>query len=114
MKLILSISGGGIRGLIPAIILKEIERRTGKKISDMFDLISGNSTGGIIAYPFCLFLLKIQKPKYSAESIVKMYEKFGKRNFQQNFFQRKVLSLDGLISPKYSGKTFRKTTKALF
>jgi patatin-like phospholipase/acyl hydrolase len=46
---VLSIDGGGIRGIIPAMILAEIEDRTGKPIAEMFDLIAGTSTGGILA-----------------------------------------------------------------
>ena len=46
---ILAIDGGGIRGMIPAIVLAEIERRTGRRAADMFDLIAGTSTGGILA-----------------------------------------------------------------
>jgi patatin-like phospholipase/acyl hydrolase len=46
---ILSIDGGGIRGLIPAIILDYIETTTGKPISQLFHLITGTSTGGILA-----------------------------------------------------------------
>lgn len=48
---ILSIDGGGIRGILPAAILAEYERRHlgGRSIGDHFDLIAGTSTGGIIA-----------------------------------------------------------------
>ena len=46
---ILSLDGGGIRGLLQIEILSEIERRTGKKITDLFDIIMGTSTGGIVA-----------------------------------------------------------------
>ncbi len=46
---VLAIDGGGIRGLIPALVLAEIERRTGRRIAEMFDLIAGTSTGGILA-----------------------------------------------------------------
>ena len=46
---ILSIDGGGIRGIIPAMILADIERRTGHRIAEMFDMIAGTSTGGILA-----------------------------------------------------------------
>jgi len=49
MKKVLSIDGGGIRGIIPAMILAEIERRTGKLTSELFDLVAGTSTGGILA-----------------------------------------------------------------
>ncbi|WP_293296142.1 MULTISPECIES: patatin-like phospholipase family protein [unclassified Microcoleus] len=46
---ILSIDGGGIRGIIPAMILAEIEKRTNRAIWQMFDLIVGTSTGGMLA-----------------------------------------------------------------
>ncbi len=46
---ILSLDGGGIRGLIQIEILSEIERQTGKRITELFDWIIGTSTGGVIA-----------------------------------------------------------------
>ena len=46
---ILSIDGGGIRGLIPALIIRRLEQASGRRVSDMFDLIAGTSTGGILA-----------------------------------------------------------------
>lgn len=48
---ILSIDGGGIRGILPAAILTLLEQRylNGRSAGDYFDLITGTSTGGIIA-----------------------------------------------------------------
>ena len=48
---ILSLDGGGIKGLFPATVLAELERRylDGRSIASCFDLITGTSTGGIIA-----------------------------------------------------------------
>lgn len=48
---ILSLDGGGIRGVYPATILAELERKftSPRKIGEFFDLIAGTSTGGIIA-----------------------------------------------------------------
>ena len=46
---VLAIDGGGIRGIIPAIILEAFEQALGKPLHEAFDLIAGTSTGGIIA-----------------------------------------------------------------
>lgn len=46
---ILSMDGGGMKGLATVQILKQIEQGTGKRIHEMFDLICGTSTGGMLA-----------------------------------------------------------------
>lgn len=46
---ILSIDGGGIRGLIPAVLLDSLERATGAPTRDHFDFVAGTSTGAILA-----------------------------------------------------------------
>jgi patatin-like phospholipase/acyl hydrolase len=46
---ILCIDGGGVRGIIPARILQDIEERTGKPIAELFDMVGGPSTGAIVA-----------------------------------------------------------------
>ena len=48
MKKILQIDGGGIRGIIPAVILSYLEEKCGKPLCQCFDLITGTSTGAII------------------------------------------------------------------
>jgi predicted acylesterase/phospholipase RssA len=47
--IILAIDGGGIRGIIPAYILTQLEQQTKRWCYEMFDMIGGTSTGGIIA-----------------------------------------------------------------
>ena len=49
MKRVLSIDGGGIKGVFPAAFLADVEAAIGEPIVDYFDLIVGTSTGGIIA-----------------------------------------------------------------
>ena len=46
---VLSIDGGGIIGIAPAAILSEIERVTQQSIAKLFDLITGTSSGGVLA-----------------------------------------------------------------
>lgn len=45
---VLSIDGGGTRGFIVLYMLAILEKMTGRKVSDLFDLIVGTSTGGLI------------------------------------------------------------------
>ena len=49
MRKVLSIDGGGIRGIIPSLVLDYLERESSKPISELFDLCVGTSSGGIIA-----------------------------------------------------------------
>ncbi|BET29212.1 patatin-like phospholipase family protein [Wolbachia pipientis] len=84
-KYILSVDGGGIRGIIPAIVLAEIEYRTKKPISQIFDLMVGTSTGGIIVAGLC-------NKQYSALDLVDLYQKDGPHIFKSSFFRRSIFS----------------------
>ncbi|WP_353270574.1 patatin-like phospholipase family protein [Wolbachia endosymbiont (group A) of Hedychridium roseum] len=88
IKYILSVDGGGIRGIIPAIILAEIEKRTRKRVAEIFDLIAGTSTGGIVVAGLC----KKDKPQYSANDLVEFYREYGPYIFKSSFFRRSILS----------------------
>jgi len=80
---ILSIDGGGIRGIIPATILAHIEKQfPGKKIADLFDYVAGTSTGGIIA----LGITKKDKTISPADFIDIYAGPDGRKIFKQKFF----------------------------
>jgi patatin-like phospholipase/acyl hydrolase len=99
MKKILSIDGGGIRGVIPAIILAEIESRTHKSIASTFDLLAGTSTGGILS----LGLGKKDgqgRPQYSAKDLLRLYSERGREIFSRSFW-RGVSSVGGVAQEKY-------------
>lgn len=99
MQRVLSIDGGGIRGIIPAMVLAEIERRTRKRIAEMFDLIAGTSTGGILA----LGLTKPGEngePEYSAQTLIELYETEGRNIFSIPVWHR-LYSAGGLAEEKY-------------
>lgn len=90
----LAIDGGGIRGLIPTIVLAEIERRTGRGIASLFDLIAGTSTGGIIA---CA--LTMPKPM-TAEQVADIYVKDGPKIFNRTL-RKTITSVGGLLDEVY-------------
>ncbi len=98
---ILSLDGGGIRGIIPGEILVALENKlqdkTGDKkarIPDYFDLIAGTSTGGILT---CSMLYPDKnnpgRPLYDADDSVKMYIKKGDDIFDPKSF--------GILHEKY-------------
>jgi patatin-like phospholipase/acyl hydrolase len=70
---ILSIDGGGIRGVFPAHILKCMSERLGIRISEHFDMISGTSTGSIIAAAVVC--------RVNPTEIVNMYKEHGRAIF---------------------------------
>lgn len=49
MRRILTIDGGGVRGIIPAVLLAALERSTGRLTRDSFDFVGGTSTGAVLA-----------------------------------------------------------------
>ena len=51
---LLSIDGGGTRGLVPSLIIEHIEKKCGCPVHELFDLVGGTSTGGIIALGTCV------------------------------------------------------------
>jgi patatin-like phospholipase/acyl hydrolase len=96
---VLSIDGGGIRGLIPALVLAEIERRTGRRIAEMFDLIAGTSTGAIIA---CALVVRGPDgtPAHTAEEVADLYVTEGPNIFDTSLI-KEITSVGGLIDERY-------------
>lgn len=103
---VLSIDGGGIRGIIPALVLEEVERRAGRRVFELFDLIAGTSTGAILACALCA------PDALPASRVVALYEEEGPEIFDRSIFQR-IRSADGLLDEKYDSAALDRTL-ALF
>lgn len=98
---VLSLRGGGIKGLIPAVILAEFERLTGRPVREQFDLIVGTSTGGILALALAAGI--------PASRIVEMYQEHGPRIFKRRWRHR-----FGLLGPKYDIENLRFVLEGVF
>ena len=101
---ILCVDGGGMRGLISALVLAELERRLAAalgrpseevRIADRFHLLAGTSTGGLIA-------LALAGPeRLPAAELASFYTEDGPRIFHRGPLQ-KLRSAWGLAAPKYT------------
>ena len=105
---ILCVDGGGIRGLIPALVIAELERRIQARttpqarISDYFHMFGGTSTGGLVA----LSLTapdpdKPGRPAVSADLLARFYTEDGPKIFHRSVWQ-KLITLWGWLGPKYT------------
>jgi predicted acylesterase/phospholipase RssA len=94
---VLAIDGGGIRGLIPALVLAEIERRSRRPIAGLFDLVAGTSTGAVLA---CA--LTRPNPMTAAQAAA-LYEREGPQVFDRSLV-KKITSLGGLIDERYDAR----------
>lgn len=116
-KRILSLDGGGIRGALTLGMLKKMEDLARSKtqndklvLGDYYDLISGTSTGAIIAC--CLAIGK------SVDEITELYLGLGKEIFgkgrKHKFFKRHWTSLRAIFNENYSSKNLEKYLQATF
>jgi|21_taG_2_1085346.scaffolds.fasta_scaffold05487_6 patatin-like phospholipase/acyl hydrolase len=111
---VLSIDGGGIRGIVPGTIMVEAEREFGIKVADYFDLIAGTSTGGILTCAYlCPSDTDATKPKFTAEEVVGLYFNKGKQIFDDPFMH-KLSSVWGIISAKFPERGIDEALKEYF
>jgi patatin-like phospholipase/acyl hydrolase len=96
---VLSIDGGGIRGILATMVLTELERRTDKPIADLFDFIAGTSTGGLVALGLTV-PGDDGRPRYTARQIMKLYEVFGPRVFSRSVWHQ-IRAVGNLADGKY-------------
>lgn len=115
MKKILTIDGGGIRGIIPGQVLvaleKKLQDRTGNpnaRLAEFFDFFAGTSTGAILA---CICLCPSredpQKARFSAQQAVDLYMQHGEEIFNVNLWQ-KIKAANGYLDEKYTAVALEK------
>ncbi len=118
---ILSIDGGGIRGVIPGQVVVQLEKKLQKfsgnphaRVSEYFDLMAGTSTGGILT---CVYLCPDdddpKKSRFSASDAVDLYNKKGGRIFDLPFLH-KLRTAGGVFDEKYPAGTMEELLKEYF
>lgn len=82
---ILSIDGGGIRGIIPGVALAALEEVAGRPIHELFDLVAGTSTGGILALGLtCPRADDPARARYTAREMAELYQEHGPDIFRMS------------------------------
>jgi patatin-like phospholipase/acyl hydrolase len=116
---ILSIDGGGIRGILPGEILVSLEHKLkvqsgnpDARIGDFFDLIAGTSTGAVLGAAY-IFPNKEGRPKFSAQEAVNIYFKEGDKVFNGGIWPY-LDKLRLLKEEKYSTHELEKILKKYF
>ena len=118
---VLSIDGGGIRGIIPAKVIVKIEellqqysQNPETRISDYFDLIAGTSTGSILAALYlCPYEIGGTKVKYSAQEALDLYLNYGADIFERSW-KTQTIDYFGLGSPLYKADKLEQMLDAYF
>ncbi|KAK8710879.1 hypothetical protein V6N13_146188 [Hibiscus sabdariffa] len=117
---VLSIDGGGIRGIIPGVILATLESQLQKldgddvRLADYFDVIAGTSTGGLITAMLAA-PNEDGRPLFAAKDIVPFYLKNGPQIFPQpsGILAWPVRISKVLRGPRYNGKYLYKLIRDL-
>ncbi|UJR12816.1 hypothetical protein I4U23_016989 [Adineta vaga] len=111
---ILSIDGGGIRGLIPAVWMSELERRTGLSSSSMFHMMAGTSTGAIVTACLSLpDLSSIRRPRYRAADIVELYTLHSDKVFARTSRWENLFGLKAIYEEKGKKDLFEEYFKGI-
>jgi uncharacterized protein len=104
---ILALDGGGVRGAFTASVLTALERETGRRTLDHFDLIVGTSTGGIVAIGLGLGL--------SAEEIRDFYIEHASMIFPNAGLLHSLgLTLRQLVAPKRPRAALEQALETVF
>nr|TKR99009.1 hypothetical protein D5086_0000197350 [Populus alba] len=115
---VLSIDGGGIRGIIPGTILAFLESELQKldgadaRLADYFDVISGTSTGGLVTAMLAA-PNKLNRPLFAAKDINDFYLENCPKIFPQDSspFASAANLVKTLRGPKYDGKFLHSIVK---
>jgi uncharacterized protein len=118
---ILSIDGGGIRGIIPATIVVYLESRLQRlsknpnvRVGDYFDFIAGTSTGAILACTYlCPTVEDATKYRYTAEDALRFYLEKGNYIFSTDIWNT-VTSMGGFLKARYPHAPLEKVLHVAF
>ncbi|QJC27776.1 hypothetical protein ANPL_03625 [Anaplasma platys] len=109
-KFVVSIDGGGIRGIVATKVLCEVEKRIRKPVGEVFDLFVGSSIGAIIAAALALRTSK-GKTTYCVEEVLGFFFKYGPSIFHKSLIRNIISVISG---SRFSASNFEKALRHIF
>ena len=109
---ILSIDGGGIRGILPSIIMAELERLAGRPTAELFDLVAGTSTGALLGLAIVAPDSE-GKPRFKAGDVARLYEIGGSRVFSRSMWHQ-IRAVGNLVDEKYPADGLEQVLERVF
>jgi len=110
---VLSIDGGGVRGLLPAMVLAQLEARTGRPVAQLFDLVAGASTGAVLALGLTVPGDKPGGPRWRAEDGVAIYRARLPEVFSHPGWQP-LAGIGSILREKYDEEPLEKVLEHYF
>jgi patatin-like phospholipase/acyl hydrolase len=112
---ILSLDGGGIKGLFSAVVLAAVEQDLNTSVTDHFDLIAGTSTGGIIALALGLGIRPREIVNFYVKEGPKIFPRHAGINAVQHWVRRKFSAepLEAALKRRFKKNRFGDSTKRL-
>ena len=108
---VLVIEGGGAKGLYALRVLDYLEKKTGKPVSELYDVMGGTSIGSLIVS--LLSVPEKGKAKFSAEELVYAFPNLAQKTLEPDWKQNFITGF-GLFSPKINNQKFIKALQPLY
>ena len=109
---ILSVDGGGMRGLLALKCLDYLEKRSGRRACELFDVMVGTGSGAFVVAALSL-PQDHDAPRFTAAELMKEFPKIWAKTLQVPPIHP-VLSLEGRTAPKYLTRTRQKVFQEFF
>jgi uncharacterized protein len=109
---LLSIDGGGVKGLIPLRVIIEIVKRTQMPLHELFDGFSGTSAGALILNALLLPDDK-NRAKYTPQDLWKLVDQQFPRIFKKNYWSS-IKTGFGLFKPMYCAQILETCIQQIF
>lgn len=102
---VLALDGGGLKGVYTASVIKALEDKLGDSVCNHFDIVTGTSTGGLIALALGCGI--------SGDNIQKFYLENAETIFPSSGFVGFLRMARTWVSSRYSNKDLEELLKSL-